>query len=365
MDTYHGVPLSQIATNRHVTIYPDEAGFRHQAHTINQRVGSGAFITAIDEEGEWDPASQAIAFQSVAGQQTVPRAELNTPAHLLPQLTDALSILTVTDNEPFYLNASDVSRLTKALRGDNADLWQQWANAVTAYPTGIAIAHIRSHALDDDSEKSKALLAQNVRRPRYSTPALRNEEQRTMDNAACRFRQAHHNGLLHSVGNAIGDKAAAVAQLRSLPSNKIAAEYEKHTDVRTQGKLAEVPPAPDFSTTFADAANALEGTGHAIYMQGKWLRCRNCPTKSCTDAFRTFRSKPCIPMPTLHHHVTSNADDSPPQLQEVNAAISTEGTEPPPDHNTPMPTSHVGSVKPPPGSTSTRSNATSATAPWP
>ena len=65
------------------------------------------------------------------------------PLHLLPQLTDALSVLVVTDNEPFYLNATDTSRLTKALRGENADLWQQWASAAASYPAGIVIAHIR------------------------------------------------------------------------------------------------------------------------------------------------------------------------------------------------------------------------------
>ena len=71
---------------------------------------------------------QAFIFITVVGQQNALRAELTVPTHL-PQLTGALSALIVTDNEPFFLDVSDNGRPTKALQGDNADLWQQWASA--------------------------------------------------------------------------------------------------------------------------------------------------------------------------------------------------------------------------------------------
>ena len=355
VDLHQGIPLHQIAAKRHIAIYPDGAGFRHQAHQINQRVGCGAFITALDEEGGWDPTLQAFCFKSVTGHQTVPRAELTMPLHLLPQLTNALSVLVVTDNEPFYLNATDTSRLTKALRGENADLWQQWAVAAASYPAGVVIAHIRSHALDDDSDKAKKLLSQNIHRRRYRTPAQRNAEQQPIDDWACQHHRGQHDGLLHSVGNAYGDRAATVAQTLALPSEHIAAEYEKHaayaaciakriaiveahcrrTDIHMQNKLTEVPPAPDFQTTLLDTTNALGNMGHEVYTQGEWLRCRRCPIKTRLHGRCTFLTKPCTAMPALHLKglkATTNADA--PTCHLIGSATTHLDTEPPPRPNT-------------------------------
>ena len=323
VDLHQGTPLHHIAANRHVAIYTDGAGFHHQAHKINQRAGSGAFITALNEQGEWDPSFSALCLRSVDGHQTVPRAELTMPIHLLPKLSNALSILIITDNEPFYLNASDHNRLTKALRGDNADLWQQWVNTTSNCPVGITIGHIRSHALDDDTDKANELLTQNIQRRRYLTPAQRKPEHRELDETVYQRHVRQHNGLRHSLGNAYADKAATIAQDRSLPCKIIAAEYEKltaytgciakriaiieahcrRTDVRLQSKLAEVPPAPEFHDTLTDTLGSLESSGHAIYAQGKWLRCRNCPIKSHSNAARTFLDRPCIAGQPLHELV--------------------------------------------------------------
>ena len=298
-------------------------------------MGCGALIVATDDHGDWDPALFTTVYKTVEGHQSVPRAELTLPAYLLPKLGHARSILIVTDNEPFFLNATVPTRLTKALGGDNADLWHQWTSAIESCPTGVTIAHIRSHALDDDSEKSRALLKQSIQRRRYRAPVHRSPTQQLLDEAARQRHRAQHNGLLHSVGNAVADKAATTTQKHALPNESIADEFEKiaaytgciakriatieaycrHTDAHTQSKLSTVPTAPAFPATYAATADSITESGHSIYHQGDWLRCHRCNAKARTHAFAALLSRPCIPhtpitshTPTLDH--TGNPPDA-------------------------------------------------------
>ena len=85
----------------------------HEPHADAARCGRACFDTYLDcDNGDGDNDSCDACWSACKD---------TCDAWVKQCLEDAY-----TDAEPFFLNATDEDRLTKALRGDNADLWQRW-----------------------------------------------------------------------------------------------------------------------------------------------------------------------------------------------------------------------------------------------
>jgi hypothetical protein len=188
-------------------------------------VGSGGFITA-SHNAAWGEL-QAHFLTHVPGEQTVPRAEIHAATHALQMFSNAPYVLIATDAEEFFLPATCPTRLHNALAGPNADLWQDWQDAVSQCQGGLTISHVRAHALDDDSAESIKRLQQNKHRRRYRPPAGRPDFASNDDrHAQIRYHDAH-GYLWHSLGNTFAAAAAAgAAQRAALPSAWLIVEFD-------------------------------------------------------------------------------------------------------------------------------------------
>ena len=219
VNSYEGSPPEQmIHHHQYVTIYTDGAGYAPRSNRAGQMVGSGGFITASDNAA-WGEL-QAHFATHVPGEQTVPRAEIHAATHALQMFSDAPYVLIITDAEELFLSSTCPTRLHNALAGPNADLWQDWQDAVSQCRGGLTISHVRAHALDDNSHESMKRLQQNKHRRRYRPPAGRPDIANNKDqHAKIRYHDAH-DYLWHSLGNTFADAAAGAAQRAALPSGR-------------------------------------------------------------------------------------------------------------------------------------------------